>query len=135
MTSNRKLGNDFESEFCEILAENGYWVHNFALKKSGQPADVIAVKKGNAYLVDCKVCENDKFPFSRIEENQELSMKLWEDCDNGRGWFALKTSKGIYMLSHFFTDDDYDVGFSSCTRKSLNLSEIEEKAYKLEEWI
>ena len=129
MTSNRKLGNDFETEFCEILAEHGFWVHNFALKKSGQPADVIAVKNGIAYLIDCKVCENDNFPLSRIEENQKLSMMLWEDCGNGRGWFALKTSKGIYMITRLM------LTFLSCIKKSLDLSDIEKRAITLEKWL
>lgn len=59
--SNKKLGNDFESEFCKILSEHGYWCHNMAQNAAGQPADVIAVKDTIAYLIDCKVCSNDKF--------------------------------------------------------------------------
>ena len=46
---NKKLGNDFEQELCQILADAGYWVHNFANRKNGQPADIIAVKNGKAY--------------------------------------------------------------------------------------
>ena len=30
---NKKLGNDFEQELCEIFADAGYWVHNFANRK------------------------------------------------------------------------------------------------------
>ena len=48
MVSNKKLGNDFEQEFCNILSSKGYWVHNFANRKNGHPADVIAVKDGAA---------------------------------------------------------------------------------------
>ena len=129
MTSNRKLGNDFESEFCEILAEHGFWVHNFALKKSGQPADVIAVKNKTASLIDCKVCENDEFPLSRIEENQRLSMELWEDCGNGRGWFALKTSKEICITQ---LSDLLELGK---TKKTLSLSDMLENSFSLEGWI
>ena len=25
---NKKLGNDFEQELCQILADAGYWTHN-----------------------------------------------------------------------------------------------------------
>ena len=89
--TNKKLGNSFEAEFCEVLAGSGYWVHNLAQNQAGQPADVIAVKDGKAYLIDCKVCSTAAgFKFSRIEDNQELSMQLWETCGNGTGWFALK---------------------------------------------
>lgn len=129
MTSNRKLGNDFESEFCEILAEHGFWVHNFALKKSGQPADIIAIKKRMPFLIDCKVCENDRFPFSRIEENQRLSMELWEDCGNGQGWFALKTSMGIYMVPLTIMTHPHPF------KESLSKFEIEELTMSLEEWL
>lgn len=96
--SNKKLGNSFETEFCEILAEDGFWTHNLAQNSAGQPADVIAVKNGKAYLIDCKVCSHDRFSINRIEENQELSMELWRDCGNGEGWFALEFSDQVYMV-------------------------------------
>lgn len=54
--SNKKIGNGFEAEFCEKLFQNGYWVHNLAQNAAGQPADVVAVKNGVPYLIDCKVC-------------------------------------------------------------------------------
>ena len=97
--SNKKLGNQFETEFCEILAEEGFWCHNMAQNSAGQPADVIAAKDGVPYLIDCKVCTNDIFKFDRIEENQSLAMELWHDCGNGERWFALEFSDGVYMVS------------------------------------
>lgn len=129
MISNEKLGNDFERKFCEILSDNGFWVHNFAQNYDGQPADIIAVKNTLANLIDCKVCENDKFSFSRIEENQKLSMKLWEECGNGQGWFALKTSEGIFMIELL------DLLELSKSKKSLNLSDIIEYSIPLECWL
>lgn len=42
--NNRKTGNSFEAEFCDLLFQHGYWVHNLAQNAAGQPADVIAVK-------------------------------------------------------------------------------------------
>ena len=101
MATNKKLGNDFESEFCELLFRNGFWTHNFAQNAAGQPADVIAVRNGKAYLIDCKVCINDTFPFSRIESNQHTAMTLWKQSGNDYGWFALQLSnKDIYMIDH-----------------------------------
>lgn len=97
--TNKKLGNDFETQFCEILFEEGFWCHLFTQNQAGQPADVIAVRNGKAYLIDCKVCTNDKFLFSRMEDNQTLSMTQWKDCGNGEGWFALQLKDGsIYMI-------------------------------------
>lgn len=99
--SNKTIGNSFETELCELLAEHGYWAHNLAQNQTGQPADVIAVKNDIAYLIDCKVCLNDRFPFSRVEDNQEGAMTLWEMRGNANCHFALKDSKDrIYML-HF----------------------------------
>lgn len=101
MASNRKLGNTFETDFCETLYGKGFWVHNMAQNQAGQPADVIAVKNKIAYLIDCKVCENDRFPFSRIEGNQSTAMTLWRHCGNGYGLFALRLMDGeVYMLDH-----------------------------------
>ena len=96
--SNKKLGNSFEAELCEKLAEEGFWAHNLAQNAAGQPADIIAVKQGEAFLIDCKVCSQGKFQYSRIEENQDLSMDLWRDCGNGKGLFALKFDTGIYIV-------------------------------------
>ena len=98
--SNRALGNSFESELCDKLYHYGFWTHNMTQNKAGQPADVIAVKNGKAYLIDAKVCSDGKFPLSRIEENQELAMTLWKECGNEQGWFALKVQEKVYMVSH-----------------------------------
>lgn len=101
MATNRKMGNSFELEFSELLFEKGFWVHCMTQNQAGQPADVIAVKNGKAYLIDCKVCVNDVFPFSRIEGNQHTAMRLWRDSGNGYGLFALQLSdKRIYMIDH-----------------------------------
>ena len=100
--TNKKIGNTFEEEFCELLSANGFWAHNFAQKSAGQPADVIAVKNKKAYLIDCKVCSTKKgFDLSRVEENQALSMDLWRECGNGYGYFAIKLEAQIYMLPYY----------------------------------
>lgn len=99
--NNKKLGNTFECAFCEALYARGFWVHNMAQNQAGQPADVIAARNGKAYLIDCKVCVNDNFPFSRIESNQRTAMVLWKESGNGCGLFALRLSDGaIYMLTY-----------------------------------
>lgn len=127
--SNKKLGNDFESEFCEILSNHGYWCHNLAQNSAGQPADVIAVRNGFAYLIDCKVCSLDKFPFSRIEDNQELAMEMWRECGNPYGLFALKYSEGIYMVPMY--------SMERCRSKysSMTLDHAKMYGLSLEEWL
>ena len=100
--ANKKIGNDFEQELCEKLSEYGFCCHNMALNKSGQPADIIAVRNKQAYLIDAKVVSTSRgFALSRVEENQDLAMDLWSSRGNGQGWFAFKlpTNK-IYMIPH-----------------------------------
>lgn len=99
--SNKTVGNSFEAELCELLAEHGFWAHNLAQNQTGQPADVIAVKNDIAYLIDCKVCEHDRFPFSRVEDNQEGAMTLWELRGNSNCYFALKDSQERIYMVHF----------------------------------
>lgn len=99
--NNKKLGNTFEKELCEILFKAGFWVHNFANKTAGQPADIIACRDGKAWLIDAKECTNGTFDTRRVEENQKNSMILWADSGNGYGYFALKISENeIYLMSH-----------------------------------
>ena len=124
ITSNKKLGNNFESAFCKILFEEGFWCHNLAQNQTGQPADVIAVRNGKAYLIDCKV-----FVFSRIEDNQHTAMKAWKESGNKKGWFALLCSDHIFML-------DYDtLKRLSETQSSISYSEMCFYGCVLNEWM
>jgi Holliday junction resolvase len=91
MTSNKKNGTDFEREFCKLASSYGFWAHRLNEGKTGeQPADVILCRNNIPALIDCKVCENDVFRLSRIEENQELSMGMWIKKGNPHAYFALK---------------------------------------------
>ncbi len=96
--SNKSLGTAFENELAEMLHERGFWVHLLRQTEAGQPADMIACRDGHAFLIDAKECSHDKFVLTRIEENQELSMKLFASTGNHGGWFALKLSDGVYFL-------------------------------------
>ena len=130
--SNRSLGNSFETELCELLSSYGFWVHPMRQDNSGQPADIIAVKNKKAYLIDAKVCSNNKFPLSRVEENQYLAMDLWRECGNGLGWFALKirdTDNQIYMINHFAMQAYRN------QQASLSAREIFEIGVPIEKWV
>ncbi len=127
--SNKKLGNDFEATFCQMLSENGFWVHNLAQNAAGQPADVIAVKNGKPYLIDCKVCSNGKFDQRRIEENQNLAMAMWVLCGNGQGWFALKLYQGIFMARY-----DSLLRFRKL-KMVMNTEDIMHNGIPFDEWI
>lgn len=128
---NKKIGNDFESEFCDILAANGFWAHNFAQNRAGQPADVIAAKNRITYLIDCKVCSDGAFRLSRMEENQRRSMHLWTETGNGSGWFSLKLPDGeIYMMFM-----ELLLRLESAGKAEVSEAEIKRLGIRLSEWL
>lgn len=99
--NNKKLGTAFEQEFCEFLAEKGYWVHFITPDKAGaQPFDVIAVKDGKAFAVDCKTCSKDYFSISRLEDNQRLAFDRWIECGNEEPMIAIKYKDNIYIVKY-----------------------------------
>lgn len=129
MMTNKKTGNAFETEFCEILANNGFWAHNMAQNQAGQPADVIAVRNRAAYLIDCKVCSSKGFVLTRVEDNQELAMRLWEEKGNGTGWFAILMNDNIYIVS-------LSTLLNARNKHSaLNEPLLSDMSYTLEEWL
>ena len=129
--TNKKLGNSFEQELCEKLAEYGFWTHNLAMNKSGQPADVIAVRNKQAYLIDAKVVSSPRgFALSRVEENQDLAMDLWNGKGNGQGWFAFKLpNEEIYMLPHF------TIKALMVAQSKLSIAEIFQIGKSLDKWV
>lgn len=128
--TNKKLGNDFEQELCEKLSKYEFWTHNMAMNKAGQPADIIAVRNGHAYLIDAKVCSSRGFALSRVEENQELAMDLWRESGNGEGWFAIKVPTGdIYMIPHVI------IHAYKQMQASLSFSDIHANGLPLGKWV
>lgn len=127
--TNKKVGNDFESKFCNILFGEGFWVHNLAQNSAGQPADVIAARNGKTYLIDCKVCSVRGFALSRMEENQDLSMELWKATGNGEGWFAVLIGEQIVMIPHL------TVKALRATQSYMNELELREYGTPLEKWL
>lgn len=128
--TNKKLGNKFENELAETLYEEyGYWVHLLNQNKSGQPADIIAVKNKRSHLIDAKVCSKNNFRLNRIEENQHMAMKEWQERGNGVGWFALKVDSGIYMMPYT------TLMFLGNQKKVIPYTDIITYGYKLESWV
>ena len=127
--NNKKAGNEFEREFCEMLSKDGFWSHFMGGNRNGQPADIIAVRNKKAYLIDAKDCQNDRFVLSRIEDNQHMAMRVWEICGNNRGLFALNTSKGVYMLTYGIVQV-----LEMADIKSLNMQAIEKYCTPYGEW-
>lgn len=97
--NNKQLGNKFEIEFCQMLSKNGFWCHRLQDNKNGQPADIIASKGNKAALIDCKVCENNKFQLSRMEENQINAMQKWRKTGNVFANFAILMNDEVRVLN------------------------------------
>ena len=130
-TDNRTTGGRFEQELSHILAENGFWVHVFQQNKSGQPADIVAIKGKFHTLIDCKVCENGFFSFDRIEENQKYAMRMFTRRCNELCYFALKLPDGgirIISLSRLET-------LKGRGKKRLSDKEIGTETWHLTDWL
>jgi len=128
--SNKQAGTDFEKEFCQLVSKAGFWAHMLNANMRGQPADVIIAKNGKTALVDCKDCEHDIFPFSRIEENQELSMKKWLITGNRNAVFVLKVSSGIRVIPFNILNTYKETG-----DKQFNLAQIHKFGKPLKDWV
>lgn len=126
--SNKSEGNKIEKLFCQYLKERGFWTHNFQQNSAGQPVDVIVCKNGKAILVDCKLCSSNKgFSSNRVEENQRLSMEMFEKCGNQKGQFLLALSENPTDW-YMFLLDTIDV-FKTLTRE-----EIQHYGVNIEKW-
>lgn len=130
--TNKQLGNTFEKDLCEMLSREGFWVHNLAQNQSGQPADIITVKNGKAFIIDAKVCSDNRFPLSRIEENQKLSMDLWKKCNNGTGWFAFLIGDEVFMMAYANIEI---MRSTNSIKTTLTLSDIVDKGMTFEKWV
>lgn len=130
MNTNRKTGTGFECELCRFLADKGFWAHNLAQNSAGQPFDVLAARNGKSHPIDCKVCENNIFVLSRIEENQFSAMTLWRDTGNGEGWFALKMNTGVVFMIPFSKMEN-----ACLLQSALSTTEIMQKGVLLSEWV
>lgn len=131
-TDNRSVGNRFEAELCEILAQHGFWAHNMQQNSAGQPADIIAVRGAFHTLIDCKhIAGNDGFPFSQIRENQRSAMKMFQRKCGQLCYFAFKLPDDTIWL---ITLERMD---TLINRKKTRLTdeEIRTQTWSLESWL
>ena len=99
--NNKRLGTEFEREMCEILREDGYWVHFMSPDNTGaQPFDIIAVKNGYAIASDCKTSESPIFRMNRLEWNQVSAFDYWIKCNNGNPVIWVKYKGDIYLVMY-----------------------------------
>lgn len=128
---NKTMGNHFEQELAEILANHGFWCHVMQQNKAGQPADIIAVKGKFHTLIDCKVCEDGTFPFRRVEENQRMAMRLFSRKANELCYFAFKLPSGqIRMISMSRIQT-----LEGRKYKQLNAENMINETWNIEDWL
>ena len=130
-TDNRTVGGRFEQELGKTLADNGFWVHVLQQNKSGQPADIIAIRGRFHTLIDCKVCENGFFAFDRIEENQKSAMKMFFRKGGELCYFALKLPDGkIRMVPLERCETIRNRG-----KRRISAEDMEKETWNLNDWI
>lgn len=115
--NNKTIGSNFENEFCNLLKTHGFWVHFMAPDRRGaQPFDVVAVKDGVAYAIDCKTLNSraKSFPLSRLEDNQVTAFFRWMRCGNRGTWIAIKHDDNIFMLSYPYLAKYGNVALKDC---------------------
>ena len=100
--SNKSEGTKFENEFCDFLAEAGFFVIHYegALYSGAQPADIMVIKNNYATLLDCKVLKSKtgRFPISRIEANQILAYRRYRKCQNDFFLLAVLWNNDVYLI-------------------------------------
>ena len=99
--NNKRLGTGFEREVCEQLRKDGFWVHFITPDMRGaQPFDIIAVRYGVAFAIDCKTSKDHIFRFDRLEDNQVMAFERWVDCGNGNTCRFVKYNDDIKIVPY-----------------------------------
>lgn len=99
--NNKKRGTEFEKAFCKLLSDDGYWVHFMTPDNRGaQPFDIIAVKDGDAFAIDCKTCVKPYIEISRLEDNQILAFEKWRACGNNHPLVAVFHEEKVYVVDY-----------------------------------
>lgn len=99
--NNKVLGTKYEQEVCDLLAANGFWVHFISPAPDGsQPFDIIAVKQGQAFAIDCKTCVENSFPITRLEDNQIMAFEKWLRCGNSMPMVYVKHNEMTHVIQY-----------------------------------
>lgn len=97
--NNKNVGTKFERQACEYLRQNGWWVHFLSPNQWGaQPFDIIAIRGGKTYALDCKTCKAKTFLLSRMEDNQFLSFSALTRNSSAECGFLISHDDKIYYI-------------------------------------
>ena len=127
--NNKIEGTKYEERVAQILYDKGYWVTLLTASRTGQPADIIAIRGMTFALIDAKLCTNDRFELRRIEPNQIRAMSMLEKRSGcAIAAFVLGFSTGNYIVSWERMNELMNKGV-----KSISLKNCQE-LITLEEW-
>lgn len=115
--NNKKIGSEFERKVCEILKSLGCWVHFMTPDARGaQPFDIIAVRNGIAYAIECKtLASNQKFfPITRLEDNQIMAFEKWIECGNSMPFIFVSHNGVIRPIRYDELKEKKKVRVSEC---------------------
>lgn len=101
--NNQKIGKTFEQEWLEHLYSRGMWAHFMHPAPDGsQPFDVIALDNTYGepivYAYDCKTLKGNRFPLSRVEDNQAMAFKSLNEHGVHNTYFVIKTEAAIHLI-------------------------------------
>ena len=100
--NNKRLGNSFEQKVCDILANDGWWVHFISPDARGaQPFDIIATKDNVPMAIDCKTCDDHIFRISRLEDNQIYAFLRWKSAGNDFAYLMVLHKEKIYAVPYW----------------------------------
>ena len=103
--NNQQRGKEFEKKFIKWLSRCGCWAHFMNPAPDGsQPFDIIAlaptITPGCAvvHAFDCKTLDGDRFPLSRIEENQEMAFTALNRIGVHNTYFVIDCGNNLCRL-------------------------------------
>lgn len=112
----------FENDVCSFYFKLGYWAHRIQKDERGaQPFDVIAIRGRDVIAVDCKVCSRKRFPLSRVEDNQWLSMELMQQRTKAFVGFLCHFGNKVYVLPFSVAKAEREAGAASIPLEKLGV--------------
>lgn len=130
--NSKKVGSDFERRYAAYLKKCGFWVHFLNPAPDGsQPFDFIALKGTFSTVpqiiaADCKTCSGNRFPLSRVEDNQVTAFTQLAHCGLAHcGWFIIETRKN-HVIS---IPAEHILQAKRNGITSINLKEYDENGY------
>lgn len=132
----QNIGRIYEKKCVEVLKKAGYYVHLTAIKKEGQPCDLICYqpKLKKFMLIDVKHCKDRRFNLGlNIKYNQIDTFKLATELgvDDSNCGFAIY-SEFLQRWIFLSYKELKNIDIYNLKRLNLNNSEIELKDFEYE---